>query len=57
MKSKDQLKQEAKSNPDGNLGLNIRMDGETLSVAQKEKKSKKGDDPNGDLGLTINLGG
>jgi hypothetical protein len=33
MKSKDQLKQEAKSNPDGNLGLNIRMDGETLSVA------------------------
>ena len=30
------LRQQAREDPDGNLGLNIRMDGESFSVAQKE---------------------
>ena len=41
----------------GNLGLNIRMDGESFSVAQKDKDSKKNDDPDGDLGMSIKMDG
>ena len=41
----------------GNLGLNIRMDGESFSVAQKDKDPKKNDDPDGDLGLNIHMDG
>ena len=41
----------------GNLGLNIHMDGQTLSIAQKEKDAKKNDDPDGDLGMSIKMDG
>ena len=33
------------------------MDGESLSIAQKEKDTKKNDDPDGDLGLNIHMDG
>ena len=41
----------------GNLGLNLHMDGQTLSIAQKDKDAKKNDDPDGDLGMSIKMDG
>jgi len=52
------LRQQAKDDPDGNLGLNINMGGESFSIAQKEKDTnKKNDDPDGDLGMSIKMDG
>ena len=41
----------------GKLGLNLKMGDENISIAQKDKNTKKNDDPDGDLGLTIRMDG
>jgi len=49
------LRKERSDDPgSGSLGLNIRMDGDSLSVAQKPGKN---DDPDGNLGMTIHMDG